>query len=146
MPNYSDEVWNALNNLDSSYTERVGEKGKDGWVKELAGDAKFTVGIYNYLKKNNSDILKDIEDPKAFYAKFTDGMFKKPTEEGTEKSVEQKKFNSFYTTYKPLLEGKSEDEIIKAYRSGKIGDLDFNKNSDYKLPEKTKEFYNTQIG
>jgi len=129
MPSYRDDVWNSLTATDPSYVQRAGGS-KDSWIKDLTGSASFTVNLYKYLKSNNSDLVSDISTPQDFYNKITEGLGSGQPKQ--ELSEEQQKFNDFYTTYKPILEGKQDKEIIQAFRTGKIGDLDINKNADYK--------------
>ena len=155
MPSYRDNVWSELNSLDSNYTNRVGDKGFDGWVNQLSSDAKFTVNIYNYLKNNNSQLVKDVNTAEDFYKKFTEGLqgqsqlptnrkdnwkddpilskaanvdsrFYSPLEFKLKKAKDEK--DKFVNKYSPLLEGKTQGEINQAYLTKNIDGINLQTN------------------
>jgi len=119
MPNYRDQIWDSLTAGDSGYAQRAGSK--EAWMKDLYSSSSFTVNLYKWLKENNNDLVSDVSTPQDFYTKMTDGLGK--GEPQKQISREQQEFNQFYSTYKPLLEGKKDEEIISAYKSGKIGNM-----------------------
>ena len=136
MPDFRSQVWNELNSIDPDYAKR-GEFNQTEWAVKLSKDGDFTKELYAWLKRTNSSVLNDVENVQDFYKKILAGSAgKKPSEE-------QLKFNSFYDLYKPLLKDKSEEDIVKAFRTGKIGSLDTTVNSDYEGPKKQTEVPDT---
>ena len=170
MPSYRDNVWSELNSLDSNYTNRVGDKGFDGWVNQLSSDAKFTVNIYNYLKNNNSQLVKDVNTAEDFYKKFTEGLqgqsqlptnrkdnwkddpilskaanvdsrFYSPLEFKLKRAKDEK--DKFVNKYSPLLEGKTQAEINQAYLDKNIDGINLQTNPPQPAKDQPKKVENS---